>query len=55
MRDLPTTVSLQKEINNLKRQVDNAEWEGYPCEPLKRSLELLIKKQLEGDLWYPEF
>lgn len=48
-------VPIEQEINNTKRQIDDAEWEGEPYEHLQRHLDRLLQEMQDGELWYPKF
>jgi len=55
MQVLNNVVSLQREINRVKRQIDDMEWEGQDSKPLKRHLIHLLELEDDGDIWYPMF
>ena len=48
-------VSIEQEINNTKRQIDDIEWEGGYCDHLQKHLDHLIDLMLDGDIYYPLF
>lgn len=50
-----SVIPIEQEINKTKRQLDDAEWEGEPCEHLRRHLKYLIEQQLNGETWYANF
>jgi hypothetical protein len=48
-------VPIEQEINKIKRQIDDLEWEGVYCDHLKQYLDTLIQQMLDGKQWYVEF
>jgi hypothetical protein len=48
-------VPIEQEINKIKRQIDDLEWEGVYCDHLKHYLDALIQQMLDGEQWYVEF
>lgn len=53
--DFAPIVSIEQEINQTKREIDDIEWEGGYCDHLHSHLEHLIDRMLDGDVWYPPF
>lgn len=52
---LTPVTSIEHEITNTKRQIDDIEWEGGFCPHLHKHLEHLIDCMLQGDLYYAPF
>lgn len=54
-KPIAPVTSIEREITNTKRQIDEIEWEGGHCDHLHKHLEHLIDSMLQGDLYYPPF
>ena len=48
-------VSIEQEITQTKRQIDDIEWEGGHCDHLHKHLDNLIESMLDGDIYYIPF
>jgi hypothetical protein len=48
-------ISIEEEITNTKRQIDDIEWEGGHCDHLHKHLEHLIHEYLNGSVYYAPF
>ena len=47
--------SLEQEIQNLQRQIDDLEWEGVFCDHMQRQLDRMIHDLMNGELYYVNF
>ena len=52
---LKDVISMEQEISNTKRQIDEIEWEGGYCPHLHKHLEHLVSEYMNGEVFYPQF
>ena len=53
--NLKEVIPMEQEITNIKRQIDDIEWEGGYCPHLYKHLEHLIDQYMGGNVYYAPF
>jgi hypothetical protein len=48
-------IPIEREINNLKKQADDLEWEGRNSEHVCKEIERLVQQMLDGERFYVNF